>query len=62
MEHEYVSTWFWGIVAAKPIDVRESCRSGVAQVETEQSFLNGLVGVVTIGIYSPQRLRVTCAA
>jgi hypothetical protein len=60
--HEYVSTWLWGIVPAKPIDVRETCKSGVAQVETEQSFVNGLVGVVTIGIYTPQRLRVTCAA
>ena len=62
VEHEFVSTWLWGIVPAKPIDVRDTCRSGVAQVETEQSFVNGLVGVLTIGIYSPQRLRVTCAA
>lgn len=62
VEHEFVATWLWGIVPAKPIDVRETCRSGVAQVETEQSFVNGLVGVLTIGIFSPQRLRVTCAA
>lgn len=62
VEHEYVSTWLWGIVAAEPIDVRQQCPTGVAKVETEQSFMNGLVGVVTLGIYSPQRLRVTCAA
>jgi hypothetical protein len=62
VEKQYVATWWWGIVAAKPIDVRQQCPSGVATVETEQSFMNGFVGVLTLGIYSPQRLRVTCAA
>ena len=62
VEPQYVSTWLWGIIAAQPIDVRQQCPSGVAKVETEQSFMNGLVGALTLGIYSPQRLRVTCAA
>jgi hypothetical protein len=62
VERQFVATWLWGIVPAEPIDMRQSCPSGVATVETEQSFLNGLVGVLTIGIYSPQRLRVTCAS
>ena len=61
VEKQFVATWLWGIVPATPIDVRQQCPSGVATVETEQSFVNGLVGVVTLGIYSPQRLRVTCA-
>jgi hypothetical protein len=62
VEREFVATWLWGIVPAEPIDVRQTCTSGVATVETEQSFLNGFVGVLTLGIYSPQRLRVTCAS
>jgi ABC-type transport system involved in cytochrome c biogenesis permease subunit len=62
VENEFVATWLWGIVPAKPIDVRQSCPSGVATVETEQSFVNGLVGVVTLGIYTPQRVRITCAS
>ena len=62
VEHTFVSTWLWGLVAAQPIDVRQQCPTGVAKVETEQSFVNGLVGAVTLGIYSPQHLRVTCAA
>ncbi len=61
VDHQFVATWLWGIIAAKPIDVRQECPSGVAKVETEQSFVNGLVGIVTLGIYSPQHLRVTCA-
>lgn len=61
VEDEFVATWLWGIVPAEPIDVRQQCPSGVAIVETQQSFMNGLVSVFTLGIYSPQRLRVTCA-
>ena len=61
VEKQFVATWLWGIVPAEPIDVRQQCPSGVATVETQQSFLNGLVGALTLGIYSPQRLLVTCA-
>jgi hypothetical protein len=62
VEKEFVATWLWGIVPAEPIDVRQTCPSGVASVETQQSFMNGLVAVFTLGIYSPQRVRVTCAS
>jgi hypothetical protein len=33
----------------------------VSKVETEHSFLNGLVQFVTLGIYTPMHLTVTCA-
>jgi hypothetical protein len=62
VERQFVSTWLWGLVPAKPVDTRQTCTKGVAQVVTEESFVNGLVGVITLGIYSPQHLRVTCAA
>jgi hypothetical protein len=62
LEKEYVATWLWGIVPAKPIDVRQQCPGGVATVETQQTFMNGFVQVLTLGIYSPQYLKVTCAA
>ena len=61
VEHEFVATWLWGIVPATPIDTRASCPSGVATVETQQSFMNGFVGAITLGIYTPQRVRITCA-
>lgn len=62
VEHEFVATWLWGIVPATPIDTRQSCPSGVATVETQQTFMNGFVGVLTLGIYSPQSVRITCAS
>jgi len=61
VQREYVATWLWGIVPADTIDTRRECPSGVATVETRQTFLNGLVAVLTLGIYTPQSLRVTCA-
>lgn len=57
----WVSTWVFGLVAAQPIDVSKTCTSGVATVETRMSFLNGLVGGLTLGIWSPQEVKVTCA-
>ena len=62
VEKQYVATWLWGIVPADTIDVRQPCPSGVATVETEQSFMNGFVSFFTLGIYSPQRVRITCAS
>jgi hypothetical protein len=61
VDKPWVSTWLWGLVAAKEIDVRAQCPGGVAIVETETSFVNGLVGAVTFGIYTPQHARITCA-
>lgn len=60
VDKPWVNTFIFGLVAAPEIDVRQQCPSGVATIETEQSFLNGLVAAVTIGIYTPQHVRVTC--
>ncbi len=37
------------------------CPGGVARVETQQSFVNGLVGTLTSGIYTPLQVTTTCA-
>ena len=61
IEEEWASGWAWGLVGPEPIQAQSQCTSGVSKVETEHSFLNGLVGVVTLGIYTPMHLTVTCA-
>lgn len=58
----WTATWLWGLVPASEIDVTSQCTSGVATVETQQSFLNGLVGGLTLGIYTPRDVKVTCAS
>jgi hypothetical protein len=57
-----VATWLWGLVPAKELDVRSQCPSGVAVIETEATFMNGLLAVVTFGIFTPRHVKVTCAS
>jgi hypothetical protein len=62
IEKDWASGWAWGIVGPDPIEAQSKCTGGVSKTETEHSFLNGLVQFVTIGIYTPMHLTVTCAA
>lgn len=62
VERPWTATWLWGLVPAEEISVIAQCPNGVATIETQQSFANGLVGLLTLGIYTPQELRVTCAS
>lgn len=62
IQKQWVNTFVFGLVAAQPIDVRAQCPGGVAKVETQQTFVNGLVGLLTLGIYTPQSATITCAA
>jgi hypothetical protein len=58
----WTATWLWGIVPATPIDVTRDCPAGIATVETKQTFMNGLVGALTLGIFTPRDVTVTCAS
>ena len=62
IEQEWASGFAWGLAGPDPIEAQSKCASGLSKVETEHSFLNGLVGAVTLGIYTPMHLTVTCAA
>ncbi len=58
----WTSTFIFGLVEAKPIDVREQCKSGVAFVDSKFEVLNWLGAVVTLGIWVPWHVTVTCAS
>lgn len=62
LERPWTATYLLGLVPATAINTAAECPAGVAIVETQQSFVNGLVGVLTLGIYTPQTVRITCAA
>src|SRR5689334_23380090 len=62
VERPWTATWLWGLVPADEVSVVAQCPNGVATIETQQSFANGLVGLITLGIYTPQEVRVTCAS
>jgi hypothetical protein len=62
VQKPWVNTFIFGIVPAQVIDVSAQCPGGIAKVETQQTFLNGLVAAVTFGIYTPQTATITCAS
>lgn len=61
VEEKWVASYLNGLVAAK-VDVSEDCPDGIAAAERNFSFLNGLVSTITLGIYLPHTVTITCAA
>ena len=55
------SAWLWGLVKPPLTNVMSQCPAGVATVETRHSVLNGIVHILTGGIYTPMTIVVTCA-
>jgi hypothetical protein len=61
LEQSFASSWIYGLVPPKPVSTMAKCPSGVSKVETQLSFVNQLVGLLTLGIYTPMAIKVTCA-
>jgi hypothetical protein len=57
----WAMSFIYGLIPPPTVQVASRCPNGVAQVETQQSFLNGLVSVLTFGIVTPMQIDVTCA-
>lgn len=62
IDRPWTNAFLWGLVAPAPIDVSAQCRTGIATVVTQQSFVNGLASALTLGLYSPRHVTITCAA
>lgn len=61
LEQSFASSWIYGLVPPKTVETTTRCPNGVAKVETQQTFVNQLVAFLTLGIYTPMHIRVTCA-
>lgn len=58
---ETQSFFFWGLVGEKHINTASICHgASVRQIQTQYSFLNGLLTTITLGIYSPRVAKVWC--
>ena len=56
----WTNGFFWGAVG-DTIDTGAVCNGRpVTRVTTDRSFGNAVVSWVTLGIYTPSRMRVTC--
>lgn len=58
----WAHSFVYGIVPPSTVETAEKCPNGVARVETQISFLNGVVRGLTGGLYTPMHITVTCAA
>ena len=53
--------FFWGLAGTGHVNVDEVCGNRKAsQLQTQRTFVDGLLGVITLGIYSPHSARVWC--
>lgn len=58
---DWAHGFLYGLVPPSELDSAAQCPNGVAQVETQLSFLNQLANVLTGGLYTPMTIRVLCA-
>ena len=61
IEQPFASGWLYGLVPPKLVSTASKCEHGLARVETQITFVNGLVRFLTFGIYTPMWIKVTCA-
>jgi hypothetical protein len=60
--HEQKLTFFvGGLVGTEEISAGQLCPGGVAKVHTQHTFVDVLLTVVTLAIYSPRTAEITCA-
>lgn len=59
---ESLNFFFWGLTPENhKVDVMESCNGkDVAQMQAQTTVPNGLLTIITLGIYSPRTAKVWC--
>jgi hypothetical protein len=64
LEHDQWTDFFiFGLVGTEEIDVRSFCEGKpIAEVKTGANFATSFVSAITIGIYTPHKVYVTCGA
>ena len=61
IQKHWASGWVFGLVPPSAVSTMAQCPAGVAKVETQLSFANQLVSFLTLSIYTPMDIVVTCA-
>jgi hypothetical protein len=62
IEKPWANSFVYGLVPPETVETASRCPNGVAKVESQISFLNGLVAALTLSIYTPMTIQVQCAA
>lgn len=54
--------FLWGLVGEHHIDVKDICGGkGAKQIQAQDTFVDSLLAVITLGIYMPRTAKVWCA-
>lgn len=61
IEQPFAMGFVYGLIPPPTVNTMARCPKGVAKVETQMSFVNGLVSGLTGGILTPMTIKVTCA-
>jgi hypothetical protein len=60
---EWTSFFLYGLVGSETYNVQQFCgNTEVAEIRTGGNFATGLLSTITIGIYTPRKVYVTCAS
>jgi hypothetical protein len=62
VDKPWANGFLYGLVPPSTVETIAKCPNGAAKVETQHSFLNELASAITLGIYTPMQITVTCAA
>ena len=62
VDKPWQNSFVYGLVPPPELNVKEQCPNGVQKVETETSFVNGLVSALTWSLYTPIHAKVTCSS
>jgi Bor protein len=61
-DHRWYHGGIFGLLEfSDPVPLSQLCEAGVAYIDEETTFLNGLVQQLTRGLYTPQTVTVYCA-
>lgn len=53
--------FMWGLVGEQRVDVKKVCgEQAVVQMQSQQTFTDGALGLITLGIYAPHTISVWC--
>lgn len=62
LDHRWHHGVIWGIAELSgPYNLKALCPNGWGEIQTETSFVNGLLNYLTSGIYAPQTVTVRCS-
>lgn len=60
-QHSVKQSFFlWGLAGGEEINLKALCPAGVAEISSQTSIVDSLLGAFTGGLYSPRSVDITC--